>query len=267
MSKDIAEKIVTKSLDNAILDMAKVKKPRTKKIVAKFETVSVPDNLFEVAEVQLVSQPEVISHETIIEVKPVEVLTHSDIVSEKVVKAVKAKKVKSASKVSRKHSKINGFFGEKVKNVSRETLKGGAKVEKLTKSPYWSRKSSRRSAGTTSKLMGRMFNVYNIYKKNAMTGALVIMMLGFVTATTYVTYAYVTSGDADLIGNVAKHVILPVSEQPKVYIIQSEKADLFSNPLFAGIKVGDNVLTYTNAGKVVIYRSSEDKVVNIVNLK
>jgi hypothetical protein len=62
-------------------------------------------------------------------------------------------------------------------------------------------------------------------------------------------------------------VLLPEGEQPKVYIIQSEKADLFTNPLFVGIKVGDNVLTYTKAGKVVIYRSGEDKIVNIVNLR
>ncbi len=262
MSKDIAEKIVTESLDNAISDLARVSKVKTKK--------SIPVQVIEIPEVLVLNGPEIISHETVVEVKPIEVVSLVEAKVEKSTKSTRIAKVvkaKKNSRLSRKHSKINGFFRLGSKNVSRETLKNGSKSVKLTKSPYWNKSSRNKGAGLGGRLMGRMFNVYSAYKKNAMTGALAIMMLGFVVATTYVTYAYVTSSDADLIGNVAKHVLLPVSEQPKVYIIQSEKADLFSNPLFAGIKVGDNVLTYTNAGKVVIYRSSEDKVVNIVNLK
>lgn len=260
MSKDIAEKVVTQSLDNAISDLAKVTKLRVPKSkVAKVVTMVTPTfDLIEISEVQNLSLPEIISHETIVEVEPLEEVS---------VVPAKAKKARKKSKATQKGNKINGFFGNRAKNVSRETLKSEVKTLEFTKSPYWTKSSKRKAQRGGSKLMGRMFNLYNIYKKNAMTGALVVMMLGFVVATTYVTYAYVTSGDADLIGNVAKHVILPQSEQPKVYIIQSEKADLFSNPLFTGIKVGDNVLTYTNAGKVVIYRSSEDRVVNIVNLK
>jgi hypothetical protein len=259
MSKDIAEKIVTESLDNAILDMAKISKPKLKK--SKIVEVT------EVNEVQVLGEPEIISHETIVEVKPVEVISIVKSKGENEAERVKTIKTKNISKVSKKHSKINGFFGSKTKNVSRETLKSSIKTGKLIKSPYWTKSSRRKGSGIGGRMMGRMFNLYNLCRVNAMTGALVVMMLGFVTATTYVTYAYVTSGDADLIGNVAKHVLLPEGEQPKVYIIQSEKADLFTNPLFVGIKVGDNVLTYTKAGKVVIYRSGEDKIVNIVNLR
>lgn len=273
MSKDVAVEIVTESLDNAILDMAKVKKSKSKKAATVAATTLPPENLFEVSE-QVIGQVveidnskvEIISHETVLATEP-ELLELPKVTKPRKTKALKKVESSKIVKSSKKASKINGFFGKKTKNVSRETLRNGVKTHKLTKSPYWTMSTGSKKTGVGGKLVGRMMNVYNMYKKNVMTGALAIMMLGFVTATTYVTYAYVTSGDADLIGKVAEHVILPESEQPKVYIIQSEKADLFSNPLFAGIRVGDNVLTYTNAGKVVIYRSSEDRIVNIVNLK
>lgn len=103
------------------------------------------------------------------------------------------------------------------------------------------------------------------YKKQMFTVALTLIMLAFVGMTTYVAYAYVAANNNDIVKKVSNHVMLPTSETPKVYIIQSEKSEIFQNPLFKGIEVGDNVLSYTNAGKVVIYRSKEDRVVNIVN--
>lgn len=104
------------------------------------------------------------------------------------------------------------------------------------------------------------------YKKQIMTATLVSTMVLFVSISTYIAYAYVSSpSNLDLVGKVAIHMVLPTTETPKIYIIQSEKSEIFQNPLFAGIKVGDNVLTYASIGKVVIYRSSEDKIVNVVN--
>ena len=103
------------------------------------------------------------------------------------------------------------------------------------------------------------------YKKQFVAVGLSLVMVMFVAFSAYGAYAYVNSGNLDLVQKVGMHIILPAGETPKVYIIQSEKSEIFQNPLFAGIKVGDNVLTYTNAHKVIIYRSSEDKVVNIVN--
>jgi hypothetical protein len=160
---------------------------------------------------------------------------------------------------SKKSKKLKGFFANVGKNVSRET----------SKSVRFHKKKS---------LVGKFVSglksltlipspIYNFaHKKNLMTGVLGLAMLGIITATTYVTYAYVSTRDEDLVSSVAKHVILPTDETPKVYIMQSEKADLFKNPLFKGIKVGDNVLTYSKAGRVIIYREGEDKIVNIVNL-
>lgn len=103
------------------------------------------------------------------------------------------------------------------------------------------------------------------YKRHLLTASLAIMMVGFVGFSSYMAYAYVSGNNADVVAKVGNHIILPQSETPKVYIVQSEKSEIFQNPLFKGIQVGDNVLSYTSSGKVIIYRSSEDKVVNIVN--
>lgn len=103
------------------------------------------------------------------------------------------------------------------------------------------------------------------YKRHVLTGALSLMMVGFVGFSSYMAYAYVSGNNGDVVQKVGSHVVLPTDETPKVYIVQSEKSEIFQNPLFKGIKVGDNVLSYSASGKVIIYRSSEDKVVNIVN--
>ncbi len=253
MSKDVAEMIIVGSLDNAISDMAKTPKVLRAKKVKNLNVL--PENFSEVLE--------------IVEAPKIEILDFPSRTTS-IRKAIKAKpkdRVKDDSIVvvdkkqaARKHKKLKGFFAREGKRVSRETEKldkkatKPAKFARKTKSPYW-------------QLSGKLSNIYSQYRKSAMTGALVLMMLGFVTATTYVTYAYVTSRDADLVNSVAKHVVLSQNETPKVYIVQSEKADLFKNPLFKGIQVGDNVLTYTNQGRVIIYRASEDKIVNIVNLQ
>jgi hypothetical protein len=105
----------------------------------------------------------------------------------------------------------------------------------------------------------------NYYKKEVITSLLVLTMLLFVGMSSYIAYAYVISAGGDVLSKVNDLVILPESEVPKVYIIQSEKSEIFQNPLFNGIKVGDNVLSYPQNGKVIIYRSGENKIVNIVN--
>lgn len=251
MSKEVAEKTIVESLDNAILDMvqqtvsADQNVPRLVKVGKKRAPQVLPENFFEV--VETVSLPPVSSETS------VEVLEVKDVKVDKPRRRSTGKKLlkKVATKqTAKKGKKLKGFFGRKSKNVTRETLKTKSRMI----SPYW-------NLGT------KMSNVYSAYKKNVMTATLAVLMLGFVTTTTYVTYAYVVSRDADLVSSVAQHVVLPANETPKVYIIQSEKADLFKNPLFRGIQVGDNVLTYTKEGRVIIYRASEDKVVNIVNLK
>lgn len=106
---------------------------------------------------------------------------------------------------------------------------------------------------------------FSVYRKQIVTGLLTFSMFSFAAMSGYIAYAFVSSGDNNIVQQVGNHVVLPLSETPKVYIIQSEKSEIFKNPLFRGIEIGDNVLSYPDSGKVIIYRSSEDKIVNIVN--
>lgn len=167
------------------------------------------------------------------------------------------KENKEVAGQTKKQKKVKNFlkndFVSERKEEKKVTKKHGVK-----KSPYFQKKEFLLSPFVVFGFVG---------KKNLVTVVLSIMMFGFVVATTYVTYAYVASRDNDLINSVARLVVLPENETPKVYIVQSEKADLFQNPLFKGIKVGDNVLTYPNSKRVIIYRGSEDKIVNIVSLE
>lgn len=161
---------------------------------------------------------------------------------------VPQKKVKSSKKVK----KTGYFFSRKSKSKSEN---------RLTKKEMF--KLSKTGPFTA---LGNFFsNFYTNYKKQIFTLSLTAVMVGFIGLTSYIAYAYVAGNNADIVRKVGVHVVLPAGETPKVYIIQSEKSDIFQNPLFKGIEVGDNVLTYPNAGKVYIYRGSEDKVVNIVN--
>lgn len=105
------------------------------------------------------------------------------------------------------------------------------------------------------------------YRRHFAAFSLVSIMLVLVGMSSYVAYAYVVNNENNLVKNVEKHLVLTTDESPKVYIVQSEKSEIFQNPLFSGIQVGDNVLNYTQAGKIVIYRSSEDKIVNVLNEK
>lgn len=174
-----------------------------------------------------------------------------------VVKPIKRKATKSKKiTVSREAEPEEVLEVVKVKKTSkrkRSTVKAKKKAKKLLKSVY-------------PRKMFSGFKSFKMKYKNHLTNsALAFVMLAFVSLSSYVAYAYVISGNSDLVSKVSEHVILPVGESPKVYIIQSEKSEIFQNPLFNGIQVGDNVLSFINAGKVYIYRSSADKIVNIVN--
>ncbi len=261
MSKDVANKKVLESLDNAISDFAKT---NTVNFDIKNKLDVLPENFEQVSEV--FEGKVLVSGETL-----TETVRKTKGVSIKKVKMIKKEKGEVPIK-GKESNKINSFLvkgskkpASKTLSVPRETevLPIKTKRYKNRKSPYFSGLSFDFGG---SKLMNKVFNVYDLNKRGLGTVALALMMLFFVSVTTYVTYAYVTANNNDLVNNVARHIVLPEKDTPKVYIVQSEKADIFQNPSFKGIKVGDNVLTYTKSGKVIIYRSSEDKIVNIVNL-
>ena len=69
----------------------------------------------------------------------------------------------------------------------------------------------------------------------------------------------------NLVEKVAQHVELPTGEQPTVATV-SDVSKLSDQTFFAGAKNGDKVLIYTNAKKAILYRPSEDKVINFAPL-
>ena len=113
--------------------------------------------------------------------------------------------------------------------------------------------------------MGKTKDGLYFYRKELTTMSLAICMVLLVSYSSYIAYAYMAGGNNDIVAKVSSHMILPTNETPKVYIIQSDKSEIFQNPTFKGIQVGDNVLSYTNNGKIIIYRSKEDKIVNVVS--
>jgi hypothetical protein len=143
-----------------------------------------------------------------------------------------------------------------------KTVKKRGKLFSKSKS---SKTKSKATRAYTFGISKRVAGVYLDYKRQFLTSSLLMIMFAFVAMSGYVAYAFVASNNNDIVSKVGLHVVLPTDETPKVYIIQSEKSEIFGNPLFKGITVGDNVLTYSKAGKVYIYRGSEDKIVNIVN--
>lgn len=70
---------------------------------------------------------------------------------------------------------------------------------------------------------------------------------------------------ASLVEKVGKHVELPTGEQPTVATV-SDVSKLSTQTFFAGAKNGDKVLIYTTAKKAILYRPSEDKVINFAPL-
>jgi hypothetical protein len=158
---------------------------------------------------------------------------------------------------------------ETVTIIKKDIPASGMKPKSIWKNIKLGKKTKKTKTLTGSRTKtsssSKLGNFFQAYKKQMLTTGLSGAMIIFVAFSTYIAYAYVGAPSNDVVSKVGMHVVLPTTESPKVYIIQSEKSEIFQNPLFSGIKVGDNVLTYSNAGKVYIYRSSEDKIVNIVN--
>lgn len=168
----------------------------------------------------------------------------------------------SVKEIGEKKTKLKGK--SKGKSKKKTKTKGILSLKFLKSKSKLKPKFEEEKKSKNKNVLG-LQSIYTIYKKQIMTSALSIIMLGFVVFSSYIAYAYVAASSLDVVSKVSEHVVVPVGETPKVYIIQSEKSEIFQNPLFKGIQVGDNVLSYTNSNKVIIYRAAEDKIVNIVN--
>jgi hypothetical protein len=73
-----------------------------------------------------------------------------------------------------------------------------------------------------------------------------------------------SEGDiVDLIAKVSKHIIVPSDEEPTIAtIVDAEKLSQ-DQAFYSNVKDGDKVLIYMNAQKALIYRESEDLLVNV----
>jgi len=194
--------------------------------------------------------------------------------------AISAYKTNSFEKIAKKSLAANGKV-KRPKVVGKVTSKKGMKFfeEKYAEAPVIKNKvkskkvkSARKQKGYFKKIgagIGNMRsgvgNFTSKYSKQLLTVSLCLIMLSFVSYSAYTAYAYMSGVNDDVLQKVGRHIVLPVTEVPKVYIVQSDKSEIFQNPLFAGIALGDNVISYPVAGKVIIYRSNDDKIVNVVN--
>lgn len=68
-----------------------------------------------------------------------------------------------------------------------------------------------------------------------------------------------------LVDKVSKHAELPSGEQPTVATV-SDVSKLAKQTFFANAKNGDKVMIYSKAKKAILYRTSEDRIINIAPL-
>lgn len=77
-----------------------------------------------------------------------------------------------------------------------------------------------------------------------------------------------TASQADskkLLEKVSELIILPKDEQPTIATV-TDIEKLKDQAFFANAEVGDRVIIYTNAKKAILYRPSENKIVEVAPL-
>jgi hypothetical protein len=67
---------------------------------------------------------------------------------------------------------------------------------------------------------------------------------------------------SELLGQLGKLIILPANEQPTIATV-SDIEKLKDQPFFQNGRVGDKVVIYSQAGKAILYRPEENKIVEV----
>lgn len=70
---------------------------------------------------------------------------------------------------------------------------------------------------------------------------------------------------ASVVSRVNKLIILPKNENPKIFVVK-DLTKLKDNPFYANAKNGDVTLVYTNQKRAILYRPSENIIVNVANV-
>lgn len=68
-----------------------------------------------------------------------------------------------------------------------------------------------------------------------------------------------------VVEKVGRLIVLPQGEQPTAATVSNPER-LKEQPFFKDAKVGDKVLIYTNAKKAILYRPSENKIIEVAPL-
>lgn len=90
----------------------------------------------------------------------------------------------------------------------------------------------------------------------------ILLVLPILALLGWLLYYFIFSKTPDPLENLQKIVILP-TEIPVIYVI-SENADVLKNPVFAQARAGDRVFVFEKSALMVIFRESEDKIVDMV---
>ena len=77
--------------------------------------------------------------------------------------------------------------------------------------------------------------------------------------------AAAASETQELVEKVGRLIVLPEGEQPTIATVTDPEA-LKNQPFFARAKMGDQVLLYTGARKVILYDPVADKIVEVAGL-
>ncbi len=92
-------------------------------------------------------------------------------------------------------------------------------------------------------------------------GVLVLLALGF-GACWFIFDGFRNQDDpAVILEKVGKHLILP-NETPEITTIE-QAGELNAQPFFSGVKDGDKILIYPKAARIIIYRPSDNILVNV----
>ncbi len=71
--------------------------------------------------------------------------------------------------------------------------------------------------------------------------------------------------DSQLLNDIKQVMVLPENEQPTIATV-TDPAKLPKQPFFAQAMVGDKVLIYTKAKKIILYRPGEKRVIEVAPL-
>jgi hypothetical protein len=67
----------------------------------------------------------------------------------------------------------------------------------------------------------------------------------------------------NLLDDVGKHVLLPTTENPQIFMIENPALLVGQQAFFEGAIEGDRLIVYTNMGKAIIYSPARDIIVNM----